>query len=89
MPKARILYCMVNEKTNRKGKKMTKLDFIPMSDDFTGTIPSDYDLVAVETSDVDNETFESAFVLYGFYEYSPQFLTNMGFTNPVLGFLSN
>ena len=79
---------MVNEKTKEK-EKMSKLDFIPISDDFQGTIPSDYDLVAVETSDVDNETFESAFVLYGFDEYSPQFLTNIGFTNPVLGFLSN
>ena len=78
---------MVNDKTNRKGKKMTKLDFIPMSDDFTGTIPSDYDLVAVETSDVDNETFESAVVLYGFDEISS--LGEWGFNNPVLGFLSN
>ena len=78
---------MVNDKTNRKGKKMTKLDFIPISDDFQGSIPSDYDLVAVETSDVDNETFESAVVLYGFDEISS--LGEWGFDNPVLGFLSN
>ena len=77
---------MRNEKTTKK-EKMTKLDFIPMSDDFTGTIPSDYDLVAVETSDVDNETFESAVVLYGFDEISS--LGEWGFNNPVLGFLSN
>ena len=47
----------------------------------------DYDLVAVETSDVDNETFESAVVLYGFDEISS--LGEWGFNNPVLGFLSN
>ena len=65
---------------------MSKFDFIPMTDDFKGTIPSDYDLVAVETSDVDNETFESAVVLYGFDEiYS---LADFDFVNPVLGFLS-
>ena len=65
---------------------MSKFDFIPISDDFQGSIPSDYDLVAVETSDVDNETFESAVVLYGFDEISS--LADFGFTNPVLGFLS-
>jgi len=76
---------MVNEKTKEK-EKMSKLDFIPISDDFTGTIPSDYDLVAVEMSDVNNETFESAVVLYGFDEiYS---LADFDFVNPVLGFLS-
>ena len=65
-----------------------KLDFIPVDDaDFEGTIPSDYDLVAVEMSDVDNETFESAVVLYGFDEISS--LGEWGFNNPVLGFLSN
>jgi len=78
---------MVNDKTNRKGKKMTKLDFIPMSDDFQGTIPSGYDLVAVETSDVDNETFESAMVLNGFDEID--YLDFLGFNNGVVGFLSN
>jgi hypothetical protein len=78
---------MVNDKTNRKGKKMTKLDFIPMSDDFQGTIPSGYDLVAVEISDVDNETFESAMVLNGFDEID--YLDFLGFNNGVVGFLSN
>ena len=77
---------MVNEKTKEK-EKMSKFDFIPMSDDFQGSIPSGYDLVAVETSDVDNETFESAVVLYGFDEISS--LGEWGFNNPVLGFLSN
>ena len=76
---------MVNEKTKEK-EKMSKFDFIPISDDFQGSIPSDYDLVAVETSDVDNETFESAVVLYGFDEISS--LADFGLTNPVLGFLS-
>ena len=67
---------------------MSKLDFIPISDDSIEVrIPSDYNLVAVETSDVDNETFESAVVLYGFDEISS--LADFDFTNPVLGFLSN
>jgi hypothetical protein len=65
-----------------------KLDFISVDDaDFEGTIPSGYALVAVETSDVDNETFESAVVLNGFDEISS--LGEWGFQNPVLGFLSN
>ena len=85
MPKARILYCMVNEKTKEK-EKMSKFSFIPMSDDFQGTIPNGYDLVAVEQSDVDNETFESAVVLYGFDEISS--LASFYITTPVLGFLS-
>ena len=77
---------MVNEKTKEK-EKMSKFDFIPMSDDFQGSIPSGYDLVAVEQSDVNNETFKSAVVLYGFDEiYS---LADFDFVNPVLGFLSN
>ena len=66
---------------------MTKLDFIPMNDDFIGTIPNEYDLIAVESSDVDNGTFESAVILYGFDEISS--LGEWGFNNPVLGFLSN
>ena len=61
--------------------------FIGIDTNYQGTIPSGYDLVAVEQSDVDNETFESAVVLYGFDEISS--LGEWGFNNPVLGFLSN
>ena len=78
---------MVNDKTNRKGKKMSDEMFIGIDPNYQGTIPSGYDLVAVEQSDVDNETFESAVILYGFDEiYS---LADFDFVNPVLGFLSS
>ena len=76
---------MVNEETKER-EKMSEFIFIPMRDYFQGTIPNGYDLVAVEQSDVDNATFESAVVLYGFDEISS--LADFEFTNPVLRFLS-
>ena len=49
------------------------------------TIPSGYDLIIVEKSDVDNGTFDSAMVLYGYDEIG---LYDDDFTNTVYGYLS-
>lgn len=78
---------MRNDKTTKKEKNMSNEMFIGIDTNYQGTIPSGYDLVAVEQSDVDNGTFESAVILYGFDKiYS---LADFDFTNPVLGFLSS
>ena len=49
------------------------------------TIPTGYDLVVVEQSDIDNKTFDSAMVLYGYDEIG---LYDNDFNNPVCGYLS-
>jgi len=49
------------------------------------TIPTGYDLVVVEQSDIDNNTFDSAMVLYGYDEIG---LYDNDFNNPIHGYLS-
>ena len=59
--------------------------------EFTDThdsIPNGYDLIVVEKSDVDNGTFDSAMVLYGFDEVGMFTETTMQFVSPIYGFLS-
>ncbi len=52
---------------------------------YEGRIPNGTDLVVVERNDVDNGTFESALVLYGFDEIG----MFDDFNNPVYGFLGD
>jgi len=56
---------------------------------YVGSIPNGTDLVVVERTDVNNGTFESALVLYGFDEVGMFTETTMRIVNPVYGFLGN
>jgi hypothetical protein len=68
-----------------KRRKNMNSDFIEINDRFEGSIPSGYDLVMVERTDVTNGTFDSATVLLGFDEID---WSNNDFFVPVVGFLS-
>ena len=48
------------------------------------SIPAGYDLVVVEQSDIDNNTFDSAMTLYGYDEIG---LYDNDFNNTVYGYL--
>jgi len=61
------------------------LEFVSLGSNNHGNIPAGYDLVVVESSDVENGTFESAMTLMGFDEMG--LFWNGYFTNPVYGFL--
>jgi len=62
------------------------LEFVRLSGNNNGIIPAGYDLVVVESSDVDNGTFDSAMTLNGFDEMG--FFWDGYFTDPVYGFLA-
>mgnify|MGYP006928235422 FL=1 len=63
------------------------MKFTEIDNTFEGTIPKGSDLIVVERSDVENKSFESAMVLYGFDEVGMFTNTTMMIVNPVYGFL--
>jgi hypothetical protein len=63
------------------------MKFTEIDNTFEGTIPEGSELVVVERSDVENKSFESAMVLYGFDEVGMFTNTTMMIVNPVYGFL--
>ena len=64
------------------------MSFTEIDANYVGGIPTDTELVVVERSDVNNESYSSAMVLYGFDEVGMFTDTTMGIVNPVYGFLS-
>ena len=63
--------------------KFTEIDM-----NYVGGIPSGTDLVVVERNDVNNESYTSAMLLYGFDEVGMFTETTYNYVNPVYGFLS-
>jgi hypothetical protein len=64
------------------------MSFTEIDESYVGSVPVGADLVVVERSDVENESYESALVLYGFDEVGSFTETTMGIVSPVYGFLS-
>jgi hypothetical protein len=73
----------------RKKEKNMTFKFIEIThtdfNDLHDTIPTGYDLVVVEHSDIDNNTFDSAMTLYGYDEIG---LYDNDFNKPIHGYLS-
>ena len=69
-------------------EKENNMSFTEIDANYVGGIPTDTELVVVERSDVNNESYSSAMVLYGFDEVGMFTDTTMGIVNPVYGFLS-
>jgi hypothetical protein len=69
-------------------EKENKMSFTEIDTNYVGGIPTDTALVVVERSDVNNESYSSAMVLYGFDEVGMFTETTYNYVNPVYGFLS-
>jgi hypothetical protein len=64
------------------------MSFTEIDESYEGSVPTGAELVVVERSDVENESYESALVLYGFGEVGNFTENTMQIVNPVYGFLS-
>jgi archaellum biogenesis ATPase FlaH len=64
-------------------------NFTEIDNNYEGGVPTGTDLVVVERDDVDNGSFESALVLYGFDEVGNFTENTMQIVNPVYGFLGD
>ena len=81
---------MRNDKQIKKEKKMNFKELTNEymdSKEIDGNIPEGSDLVVVERDDVDNGTFDSAMVLYGWDEIDSVEI-NDDIVSPVYGFLT-
>ncbi|MBC8428240.1 hypothetical protein H8D04_00010 [bacterium] len=80
-------------RNDKQTKKENKMNFKELTNEYMdskeidGNIPEGSDLVVVERDDVDNGTFDSAMVLYGWDEIDSVEI-NDDIVSPVYGFLT-